>query len=111
MIQFLKTIDEGSAAFRQQRDAIIERTLPLADHIALRFKNRGEPHEDLVQVARVGLINAIDRFDVTSGADLPLPYRQLWVRFADTFATTGGASKSPAVSRISNPISLEPARS
>ena len=69
MIQCLKTIDEGSAAFRQQRDAIIERTLPLADHIALRFKNRGEPHEDLVQVARVGLINAIDRFDVTSGAD------------------------------------------
>ena len=68
MFHRLKAIDEESAAFRRQREAIIERTLPLADHIARRFRNRGEPHEDLVQVARVGLINAINRFDVNSGA-------------------------------------------
>jgi RNA polymerase sigma-B factor len=65
----LKALDAESAAFKRQREAIIERTLPLADHIALRFRNRGEPYEDLVQVARVGLINAINRFDVNSGAD------------------------------------------
>jgi RNA polymerase sigma-B factor len=69
MFQCLKTMDVQSAAFRRQREAIIERTLPLADHIARRFRNRGEPYEDLVQVARLGLINAINRFDVNSGAD------------------------------------------
>jgi RNA polymerase sigma-B factor len=69
MFHRLKAIDKEAAAFRRQREAIIERTLPLADHIALRFRNRGEPYEDLVQVARVGLINAINRFDVDSGAD------------------------------------------
>jgi RNA polymerase sigma-B factor len=69
MFHRLKAMDEESTAFRRQREAIIERTLPLADHIARRFRNRGEPYEDLVQVARVGLINAINRFDVNSGAD------------------------------------------
>jgi RNA polymerase sigma-B factor len=69
MFHRLKAIDEESEAFRRQREAIIERTLPLAEHIARRFRNRGEPHEDLVQVARVGLINALNRFDVNSGAD------------------------------------------
>ena len=48
---------------------IIERCLPLANHIAGRFSNRGEPLEDLVQVARVGLINAVNRFDAENGAE------------------------------------------
>lgn len=69
MVHRLKAIDQESAAFTRQRESIIERTLPLAEHIARRFRNRGERHEDLVQVARVGLINAINRFDVNSGAD------------------------------------------
>jgi RNA polymerase sigma-B factor len=51
------------------RDAIIERCLPLADNIARRFSNRGEPVEDLVQVARVGLIHAVNRFDAENGAE------------------------------------------
>ncbi len=38
--------------------------LPLAEYLARRFDRRGEPLEDLVQVASVGLLNAIDRFDV-----------------------------------------------
>lgn len=37
--------------------------LPLAEHLARRFTGRGEPYEDLVQVATIGLIKAIDRFD------------------------------------------------
>jgi RNA polymerase sigma-B factor len=69
MFRRLKSLDPESVAFKRQREAIIERTLPLADHIARRFRNRGEPLEDLVQVARVGLINAVNRFDVESGAD------------------------------------------
>ena len=69
MCRHLKTLDEGSVAFRRQRDAIIGRCLPLADHIARRFRNRGEPFDDLVQAARVGLVNAVNRFDADNGAD------------------------------------------
>jgi RNA polymerase sigma-B factor len=69
MFRHLATLDEQSRAYRRQRDAIIERCLPLADHIAGRFRNRGEPLEDLVQVARIGLIQAVNRFDAENGAD------------------------------------------
>nr|WP_244332439.1 SigB/SigF/SigG family RNA polymerase sigma factor [Gordonia polyisoprenivorans] len=50
------------------RDRVIERCLPLADHIARRFADRGEAFDDLVQVARIGLVNAVDRFDADRGA-------------------------------------------
>ena len=48
---------------------IIKRCLPLADHIARRYGGRGEPYDDLVQAARLGLVNAVNRFDVDNGAD------------------------------------------
>ena len=60
---------ETRSSARRERDAIIQRCLPLADHIARRFRNRGEPLEDLVQVARVGLMNAVNRFNVDNGAE------------------------------------------
>ncbi|MDN5859127.1 MAG: SigB/SigF/SigG family RNA polymerase sigma factor [Pseudonocardia sp.] len=53
----------------QLRDRLVTGFLPVAEHIALRFANRGEPIEDLVQVATVGLINAIDRFSPERGTD------------------------------------------
>jgi RNA polymerase sigma-B factor len=65
----LSTLDEQSSAYRRQRDAIIERCVPLADTIARHFSNRGEPLEDLVQVARIGLLNAVNRFDVSTGSE------------------------------------------
>lgn len=43
--------------------------LPLAEHLARRFAGRGEPYEDLVQVATIGLIKAIDRYDPGRGAE------------------------------------------
>jgi RNA polymerase sigma-B factor len=46
------------------REQIIRRCLPLAEHIAARFAGRGETFEDLQQVARVGLVLSVDRFDV-----------------------------------------------
>jgi len=49
------------------RGALVELHLPLAEYLARRFGNRGEPHEDLVQVATIGLIKAIDRFDLERG--------------------------------------------
>ena len=69
MFRHLHSLDENSVAFRCHRDAIIERALPIADHIARRFSNRGEPFDDLVQAARVGLVNAVNRFDVETGSD------------------------------------------
>ena len=49
------------------RDRLVEANLPLARAIARRYAGRGEPFEDLVQVASIGVIKAIDRFDVTRG--------------------------------------------
>lgn len=46
------------------RDLVIQEQLPLAEFLARKFAGRGEPVDDLVQVASVGLIKAVDRFDV-----------------------------------------------
>ena len=69
MFRTLAELTEGTAPFKRQRDRIVERCLPLADHIARRFDGRGESRDDLVQVARVGLVNAVIRFDVNAGSD------------------------------------------
>ncbi len=47
---------------------VIAACLPLAKHVAQRFVGRGESLDDLEQVARVGLVQAINRFDPTHGA-------------------------------------------
>ena len=69
MFRELEGVPQDTAAFQRQRDRIVERCLPLADHIARRFDGRGESRDDLVQVARVGLVNAVIRFDVNAGSD------------------------------------------
>src|SRR5215469_15556390 len=69
MFRELASVAPDSMEFQRQRDKIVERCLPLADHIARRFEGRGEPRDDLVQVARVGLVNAVARFDVDAGPD------------------------------------------
>ncbi|MGQ0572930.1 MAG: SigB/SigF/SigG family RNA polymerase sigma factor [Pseudonocardia sp.] len=51
------------------RARLVTGYLPVAQHIARRFANRGEPLDDLTQVATVGLINAIDRFSPERGSD------------------------------------------
>jgi RNA polymerase sigma-B factor len=52
------------------RDQLVELHLPLVRSLARRYAGRGEPLEDLVQVASIGLIKAIDRFDVDRGVEL-----------------------------------------
>jgi RNA polymerase sigma-B factor len=47
----------------QVRDRLIERALPLAHQVARRYVRGGEPFDDLLQVARLGLVKAVDRFD------------------------------------------------
>lgn len=59
----------GEDPERQQlRGRLITGYLPVAEHIARRFRGRGEPLGDLVQVATVGLIYAVDRFEPLRGA-------------------------------------------
>lgn len=53
----------------QARDALLDRYLPLARKLARRYLNTHEPLEDLVQVASVGLLGAIDRFDPERGVN------------------------------------------
>jgi RNA polymerase sigma-B factor len=51
------------------RDELVEMHLPLVEYLARRFRNRGEPLDDLVQVATIGLIKAVDRFDLDRGVE------------------------------------------
>ncbi|MFS3129950.1 RNA polymerase sigma factor SigF [Nocardioides sp. Bht2] len=51
------------------RDALVSLHLPLVEHCARRFRNRGEPYEDLLQVGTIGLLKAIDRFDLERGVE------------------------------------------
>jgi RNA polymerase sigma-B factor len=51
------------------RDGLVALHLPLVEHCARRFRNRGEPFEDLVQVGTIGLLKSIDRFDLGRGVE------------------------------------------
>ena len=69
MFRDLHALEAGSVGYRRQRDVIIQRCLPLAHYIARRYRGRGEPLDDLVQAACVGLVKAVNRFDLENGAD------------------------------------------
>jgi len=63
---------DGDASERDRldaRDGLVSLHLPLVEHCARRFRNRGEPFEDLVQVGTIGLIKSIDRFDLDRGVE------------------------------------------
>jgi RNA polymerase sigma-B factor len=53
----------------EHRTALVHLHMPLVEHCARRFRNRGEPMEDLVQVGTIGLIKAVDRFDLERGVE------------------------------------------
>jgi RNA polymerase sigma-B factor len=55
----------------EARDELITSNLALAQQLARRFLHRGEPLEDLVQVASVALVKSVDRFDPGRGVDFP----------------------------------------
>lgn len=65
----LAGVSKQDARYEELRDTLVTEHLPVAEHIARRFSHRGESQEDLTQVATLGLINAVDRFDPERGVD------------------------------------------
>jgi RNA polymerase sigma-B factor len=59
--QYAETRDEGA------REEIVHRFLPFARSLAMRYSGGVEPSEDLVQVASLGLVSALERFDPARG--------------------------------------------
>jgi RNA polymerase sigma-B factor len=68
LLTLLADLPAGSPARERTRARLIELHLPLAEYLARRFRNRGEPLDDLNQVANVGLIKSVDGYDPTRGA-------------------------------------------
>jgi RNA polymerase sigma-B factor len=69
LINTMAVLPAGHPSRSGLRDRVIEAWLPLARHLSSRYANRGEPRDDLYQVAVVGLIKAVDRFDAGRGVD------------------------------------------
>ncbi|WP_370414814.1 SigB/SigF/SigG family RNA polymerase sigma factor [Streptomyces fradiae] len=65
----LRGLPEGSPEKAALRDRLVRMHLPLVEHLARRFRNRGEPLDDLTQVATIGLIKSVDRFDPDRGVE------------------------------------------
>ncbi|MFF9148187.1 RNA polymerase sigma factor SigF [Streptomyces sp. NPDC014861] len=65
----LRSLPEGSPEKAELRNRLVRMHLPLVEHLARRFRNRGEPLDDLTQVATIGLIKSVDRFDPERGVE------------------------------------------
>ncbi|MDI1460682.1 SigB/SigF/SigG family RNA polymerase sigma factor [Catellatospora sp. KI3] len=71
-LSLLHRLPPEDAGTMRLRNEIICRCLPMARRLAERFRNRGEDVQDLIQVATIGLINSVDRFDPDRG--VPFAY-------------------------------------
>jgi RNA polymerase sigma-B factor len=65
----LRKLPDDSAEYAELRNQLVRMHLPLVEHLARRFRNRGEPLDDLTQVATIGLIKSVDRFDPERGVE------------------------------------------
>ena len=69
LLHVLATTSTGDPAHLGARDELVTLHVPLVQYLARRFRDRGEPLEDLVQVGTIGLIKAVDRFDPERGVE------------------------------------------
>ncbi|MFD9335059.1 SigB/SigF/SigG family RNA polymerase sigma factor [Streptomyces sp. NPDC060028] len=65
----LNSLTEGTSEYSYVRNTLVELNLSLVKYAAHRFRNRSDPLEDIVQVGTVGLIKAINRYDVERGVE------------------------------------------
>ena len=104
---------------RQAREELFARFLPLARKLAGRYPNPREPREDLIQVAAIGLLGAIDRFDPDretrfSSFAVPTILGELRRHFRDTgwsvHVPRGAQELSQRIERASAQISADTGR-
>ncbi|MEU9702323.1 RNA polymerase sigma factor SigF [Streptomyces sp. NPDC047981] len=67
----LDALEEGTHEYAYVRNTLVELNLALVKFAASRFRSRSEPMEDIIQVGTIGLIKAIDRFDLARGVEFP----------------------------------------
>ncbi len=63
--------EEGTHDYSYVRNTLVELNLALVKFAASRFRSRSEPMEDIIQVGTIGLIKAIDRFELSRGVEFP----------------------------------------
>jgi RNA polymerase sigma-B factor len=133
---FFRQMAAGPAdpGYAGAREGLVALHMPLVEHLARRFRNRGEPYDDLVQVATIGLIKAIDRFDSDRGVEfstyatptilgeikryfrdkgwaIRVPRRLQELRLSLTAATaelTQELGRAPTVAELSERLGLSP---
>jgi RNA polymerase sigma-B factor len=69
LLEELSVLSADEPRREDVRSRLVTIHQPLVEHLARRFRNRGEPYDDLVQVATIGLIKAIDRYDPARGVE------------------------------------------
>jgi len=126
---FIAFAREHDASLREQ---LVAAHLGLAEYLARRFANRGEPLDDLVQVASLGLIKAVDRFDPDRGVEFstyathtivgelkrhfrdrgwavraPRRMQELYLRLGKVVATLGQElGRSPTIAELAAEVSV-----
>jgi RNA polymerase sigma-B factor len=134
LFRVLGSTKPGDPAHVLARDGMVALHMPLVEHLARRFRNRGEPYDDLVQVATIGLIKAVDRFDSDRGVEfstyatptilgeikryfrdkgwaIRVPRRLQELRLSLTAATaelTQELGRAPTVAELSDRLGLAP---
>ncbi|MFT2014310.1 RNA polymerase sigma factor SigF [Streptomyces sp. 796.1] len=73
----LASLEEGTPEHQYARNTLIEINMSLVRYVAKRFRHRADEMEDIVQVGMIGLIKAIDRFELSREVEFPtfaVPY-------------------------------------
>ncbi|MFF8913770.1 RNA polymerase sigma factor SigF [Streptomyces sp. NPDC015032] len=71
LFERLESLEEGTHDYAYVRNTLVELNLALVKFAASRFRSRSEPMEDIIQVGTIGLIKAIDRFELSRGVEFP----------------------------------------
>ncbi|MFQ6141836.1 RNA polymerase sigma factor SigF [Streptomyces seoulensis] len=71
LFERLESLAEGTHEYAYVRNTLVELNLALVKFAASRFRSRSEPMEDIIQVGTIGLIKAIDRFELSRGVEFP----------------------------------------
>ncbi|MFJ8190740.1 RNA polymerase sigma factor SigF [Streptomyces sp. NPDC096094] len=71
LFERLESLEEGTHEHAYVRTTLVELNLALVKFAASRFRSRSEPMEDIIQVGTIGLIKAIDRFEMSRGVEFP----------------------------------------